>query len=39
MLMRCGARTIRDDLEFVRENSRNPRLVEQARERLAGMDR
>jgi hypothetical protein len=39
MLKRCGTRTIREDLEFVRENSRQPALVEQARQRLAGIDR
>jgi hypothetical protein len=39
MLQRCGSRVIREDLEFVRENSRNPRLVAQARERLAGLER
>lgn len=39
MLRQCDARTIRDDLEYVRENSRSPRLVEQARDRLAGLER
>ena len=38
MLRRCGTRAVRESLEFVRENSRNPRLVEQARERLSGLD-
>jgi hypothetical protein len=39
MLRQCDAQTIRDDLEYVQENSRSPRLVEQARDRLAGMNR